>query len=506
MLKKLKILLFSTILFFMVNLCFGSTILETGNFVLFMDNYLRTDLVSFKNVVDLDSSNKDDATTYLGIDYSIGFRSEFKNNGLKFYLKLERNGPYDYGAPLFVHNTLTTSGGRIEAYRNDELLPQLEEFWLDAPLVDNFRFKIGLYAYGVGNGFSLNGGYENYGFTFSKELEEFSWRFYYCRPDASYKNHLGPRIRQEEEQGILYEHNAANFFATDIKLSGQKYSLQPYVGVLTDYTSADKRDNSFATPVNRDILGTIGFASQRKYNDLSLNLEIARNFGKAESINPENKDVAHTGYLVYTGLEYEVGKFKPSFSFLVSSGNKAALDTASNQDETLTSGKNRVFSYYSPLNKNLGDSISSSNVDMLPLVAMGGGYGLNYGIPRPKTFSSGDFENLFMPCLGFDFDITEKLCIGLYGYYLGSFEKGTGMLNGQAKYLSRDLGKELDLFIDYEISKNILVSLLGGYFFPGRYYKEERDDINGSLFTPYVRGDGSIDNAYQLELVVEFKF
>lgn len=501
-----KTILFLTGIFLIVGSCFGYTISETENFVLFMDNYLRTDLVSFKNVGDLDSGNKDDAAAYYGIDYSLAFSQEFKNGGVKSYLKLERNGPYDYSAPLFVHNTLMISGGRIEAYRNDELLPQLEEFWLDAPLVDNYRFKIGLYAYAVGNGFSLNGGYENYGFTISKELAEFNWRFYYCRPELSYKNHLGPRIHQEEEQGILYEHNAANFFATDIKLSGQKYCLQPYVGVLTDYTSADKRDNSFTTPVNRDILGTIGFAAGHKYNDLSLNLEIARNFGKAESINFDDKDVVHTGYLAYTGLEYEVGKFKPSFSFLVSSGNKATLDTASNQDETLTSGKNRAFSYSSPLNKNLGDSISSSNVDMLPIVAMGGGYGLNYGIPRPKTFSSGDFENLLMPSFGFDFDITEKLCIGLYGYYLSSFEKGTGMLNGQAKYLSRDLGKELDLFIDYKISKNILASLLGGYFFPGRYYKEERDDIDGSLLSPYVRGDGKVDNAYQIELAMELKF
>jgi len=50
------------------------------------------------------------------------------------------------------------------------------------------------------------------------------------------------------------------------------------------------------------------------------------------------------------------------------------------------------------------------------------------------------------------------------------------------------------------------VSLLGGYFFPGRYYKELRDDTTGSLFSPFVRGDGSPDCAYQLELSMELKF
>lgn len=501
-----NVLALLAVIFFLKGSCFASPLLETESFTLSMESYLRKDFVSFKNVVDLDSRNSDDTTTYLGIDYSLGFKSEFKDKGPIFFLKLERNGPWDYSAPLFVHNTLMNSGGVIEEYRNDELLPNLEEFWLDTPILNNFRIKAGLYTYEVGNGFSLNGGYENYGFMIYKELEDFSWRLYYCRPDMVYKNHLGSRIRQDEEQGIDYEHNAANFFATDFKFELGENSLQPYIGVLADYTSSGKRDNSFTAPIKRDILGTIGLAWDREYDNLSFALEVAHNFGKAKSIDPAYKDVYHTGYLFYTGLDYRIDKFIPFFGFLLCSGNKVTKEAVKNQDETLTSGKNRAFSYYSPLNKNLGDSISSSNVDMLPIVAMGGGYGLNYGIPRPKTFSPGDFENLIMPSLGFDFNPTEKLCISLYGYYLSSFERGLGLLNEEVRYLSKDLGYELDLFIDYKLNKNTLISILGGYFFPGRYYKEERDDTDGSLFNPFVRGDGNIDAAYQIELSVEFHF
>jgi hypothetical protein len=111
-----------------------------------------------------------------------------------------------------------------------------------------------------------------------------------------------------------------------------------------------------------------------------------------------------------------------------------------------------------------------------------------------------------MPSLGLDFNATEKLCIGLYGYYLSSFEKPVGILNGEARYLSRDLGHELDLFIDYKLNQNILISLLGGCFFPGGYYKERRDDKDGSLLSPFVRGGGNADPAYQVELALEFKF
>ena len=88
---------------------------------------------------------------------------------------------------------------------------------------------------------------------------------------------------------------------------------------------------------------------------------------------------------------------------------------------------------------------------MLPIVAMGGGYGLNYGVPRPKTFSSGDFENLIMPSVGFDYNFTDKLCVSLYGYYLSAFNRPVGTLGGKGKFLSRDLGYETDLFREHRI-------------------------------------------------------
>jgi len=501
-----KTLFVFIIVFLLKAACFSSVLTENDRFIFCLETYLRNDLVSFENTVDLDNKNSDDSSIYLGIDYSFGFDLKAKENGPEFFLKLERNGPWDYSAPLFIHNTLMTSGERIERYRNDELLPQVEEFWLDTPLPESLGLKIGLYTYEVGNGFSLNGSFENYGLTIYRESENFKWDLYYCRPDLNYKNHLGPRIKQEEEAGIDYEHGAANFFSADLKINKDSWSLEPYVGVLADYTSAGKRDNSFSAPVKKDIFGTAGLAYNIKGNNITWSMEAARNFGKAESQDPAYKDIYHTGYLFYSKIGYEKERFKPNFSFLISSGNKVTLDMAQNGKDTLTSGRNRAFGYISPTNNNLDDSVSGSHTDIRPLVAMGCGYGLNYGVPRPSTFASSDFDNLILPALGFDFDITKKLTLGLYGYYLRSFERGVGMLNSQPKYLSRDLGKEIDLFLDYQLNGNVLISLAGGYFVPGKYYKEERDDKGGSLFSPYVRGDGKADNAYQIELSVELKY
>jgi len=502
--RAIIILLF--IIFAFQEFCFGTPLLETENLNLFLYSYLRKDLVAFNNVTDLDSNNDDDTTIYLGIDYSLAFDLQFKENNSKFYLKLERNGPFDYNLPLFVHNTLMTSGGVIEKYHNDELLPQLEEFWFDIPLLNTFRFKGGLYSYEVGYGFSLNGGYENYGFSIYRQSEDSTWRFYYCSPEIVYKNHLGPRIRQDEEQGVLYNPGAYNFFASDIKLQKEKYSLNPYVGILTDYTSCGKRDNLFSAPIEKEILGTAGIFWELENEPFSFKSEFAHNFGKAESSDASYNDITHTGYLFYAGVEYSLNKFTPSAQFLIGSGNKVSEDAALNQEATLASSKNRAFSSYSPLNLNLGDSISPAHSDIRPIVAMGSGNGLNYGIPRPGSLAASDFDNIIILSLGINYNLTENLSLGLFGYYLRSPEKAAGMLNGSPKYLSQELGNELDLLIDFTVNENILISFLGGYFSPGQYYKEERDDVDSSLLSPYLRGDGGADCAYHIELAAEFQF
>ena len=250
----------------------------------------------------------------------------------------------------------------------------------------------------------------------------------------------------------------------------------------------------------------MGCALNLKRDNLSIAIEAARNFGKGQSSNPEFKDVYHTGYMFYMDIDYSLGKVTPSLQFFLGSGNKVSLEDATTQATTLTSGKNRAFSYGSPLNDNLSDSISATHSDIRPVVAMGSGYGLNYGVPRPRTFAISDFDNIVIISPNFNLELAKNLSIGLYGYYLRSFERGVGTLNGKAKRLSYELGYEADLSIDYKLNKNILISFLGGYFIPGKYFREERDDTEGSLFTPFVRGDGGANSAYQIEMSVELQF
>jgi len=470
------------------------------------EGYFRQDIVSFSNCWDLNKKAKDDRSTYFGLDYSFSLTKEWKTSGAKLYLKLERNGPYDYDMPLFVHNTLKTSSAEVASYRNEELLPQLEEFWWDVPIFGQAHLKSGLFSYDVGEGFSLNGGYENFGLLVYQGKENFSWRLYYCRPDIVYKNPLGPHILQEESQGIDYEPNAANFLAADIKIIHGQRTVQPYVGTLIDYTSSEKRQSLFAAPIERDILGTLGIYWKEGLGRFNFVFELAHNFGQAKTKNSDYKDIIHTGYLFYQKIEYSLPKMSYFLQFLLASGNKVDLESAVNQDEKLVTGKNRAFSYYSLANLNLGDSISSLNSDSRPIVSMGTGYGLNYGLSRPGSFSAADFDNIILPAIGIKLDFTPWICLQLSGYYLRCFEPGVGVFNGQPKRLSRELGYEIDSILDFRISKNTVFTIMGGYFLPGQYYKELRDDTDGSLLSPFVRGDGKADPAYQIELAWEFSF
>jgi hypothetical protein len=367
------------------------------------------------------------------------------------------------------------------------------------------RIKSGLFAYEVGHGIGLGGAYENYGTQFYHYGELVDWSLYYCRPDYASKLILGPKIRQEEEQGIDYEHSVANFLAADITFSKEPFSLQLYNGYLLDHTG-DKRTNNFAAPTHSEWLGTIGASFDFEGEHAFLGLEAARNIGRAESQDPAFESVEHAGYMLYAEGGYEISRFTPHASFLLASGNKIQREMVEAGDTVLVSGKNRAFSVFSPINTNLADSLYSS-FDNVPLVAMGNGWGLNYGVARPGTF--GDpivLENLILVGAGVDYQITEKFSLAFDWWYLRAKEPGFGQLGGETRRLSRDLGHELDLSCEFALTDYLTLGVLSGYFMPGSYYQENRDDTAGSLFSPFVRGDGEADAAYQVELYMTIEF
>lgn len=483
-------------------------ILESDTYTFTAEPYERTDFIMMENAVDLDTKIRDDRVQYIGIDYHAAFDIQIKNNGPELYFMLERRGVYDYDTPVIIHNTLQTYLGKIGPYTNAELLPKMSKCWIDLPLSPEkpIHIKTGLFTYGVGHGVALTGSYENYGVELSAVGENVTWRSYYCWPDISNKPFIGPYIKQEKPQGIDYEHSKAYFFATDMTITVlEKSVIQPYIGALLDLTDT-KRLNLFQTPTRQDCLATAGISGDLVFDKLTIGLEFAQNFGGAQSSDGNFPDVIHCGHAFFAEGTYDLGRIVPRAQFVYSSGNKLTTDMITNGDTLYPSGKNCGFSTYSPLNAYLADSIYAE-LENAPLVAMGGGVGLNYGVPRPTTFLDPRIlENIILCGVGFDYKTTKNISCTFAWWYLANAERGIGMYNNVPKVLSPDLGNEVDLYVNYKVNERVKFLISSGIYFPGAAYREERTDTRGSLFTPYVRGDGKPDPAYQLEAGFEITF
>lgn len=509
--SRLNIVLAVSLLAGTVSLAGGAfaetKVMEGDSYIMTASPYFRTDFNMMENSVDLDTKIRDDRVQYIGIDYSLSFDLEFKNDGPEVFLKIQRNGLYDYDAPVIINNTLQTYLGKVHPYKNAELLPEVREYWIDVPVYtpQDVRLKPGLFMHEVGHGISLNGNYQNYGIELYTDSDDFRWNIYTCWPDYENKPLLGPYIKQEKPQMIDYEHGKTYFLSTDLKVSKEKVSVQPYVGLLMDY-SVGKRLDLFQTPTDEDILGTVGVSWDFNFDKFSFSAEYARNFGRARSSQAGLPDVDHRGYAVYADASYSFGKFTPVSRFIFASGNKLTTDMITNGDTTYTGSKNNAFSVYSPMNGYLADSVYPS-ITTLPIVAMGNGNAMNYGVRHAGTFGDpAQIENLVLVDLGFTYNPHEKINIGFDWWYLANAQKGIGMYNNVPKVISPELGNEVDIFFEWLATKNIALGVVGGIFLPGPAYREERTDVNGSLFTPYVRGDGKADPAYQLEMSMEMSF
>lgn len=483
--------------------CFADTqLLKTDDLTETLSAELRTDFISSANTVDLDNKIKTDDYAYLAYEYSFKFDLRYKET-VEFFLKFETIGPGKSDAPLLSDKKILNYTGYVGDYQGAENLPRIREYWMDSGLPYlPIRFKGGLFRYSVGKGLT-SGFYENYGITLYNENDKFKGRFHYEQPDLTNRIILGPHIKQEKLQGIDYQPNAANLYAFDMEIPfSKKNSIWPYLILLVDRTSDGKRTRVFDTPTDKDMLGTFGFNLNLNLNNLSFGFETARNFGKAVSSDDNFPDVEHKGFLVYADSSYDFGFFSPRMSVLVASGNKVTEEDFSRG--SYLSKSNKAFSVYSPMNINLSDSVYPYS-GFGPLVAMGNGYGLNNGVPRPTTFDDPYLpENIIMPNAGIDFIPTDKLKVSLDLWFLKSYKKGWGSFL-DAKGLDRGVGKEFDLFVNYDVNRNFNLSLFGGYFVPGNYYKESRDDMR-NVFSPLVRGDGEADDAWQLELSATVTF
>ena len=464
------------------------------------EGYLRISGNTLGNNLDLDK-DKSDGVTYMGYTFDMKFKVDYKES-LTSLVRFESNGPFDFDAPILSDNKIDTLFGEVDNYSFPEVIPRVEEYWVDSVVYNlPVKFKIGQYPYQVGNGYALSGYYENYGLSVYTTNEDFNWTVYYAKPDIENKIILGPQVPQEKALDVEYD-SRAHFMSFNAIIKRNGYSFQPYIGLLHDTTPSNQRVNSYPVFVNEDNLGTVGIDIDKEFDKLSIGFEVAKNFGKANVIG-DSSDIIHKGYMAYADVSYNFEKIIPRSKLLISSGNKMDADDV--LSGLFTSRSNNAFSVYSPTNANLSDTIYPAAYG--PYLATGGGSAFNYGIARPSIFGDTyQLNDLILPNIGVDMQVTEKWSVSIDYWYLRSFEHAIGTRNDRAITLSSDLGHELDFYNSYDLTEYISFNLLTGVFFPGKYYHEKRDDEDILGLAPTPRSDGGADIAYQIEFATEIKF
>ena len=479
---------------------------EDPELCVFSDAELRLSYIALGHVQTLDHDDKNDVQNYMGYQWNAGVGAVYKED-YEGYIKIASYGPTYFDAPIAPYGPVHTGAGDVGEYWGKKLLPRLHEWWIDMPVWGTpLRVKTGLFQHAVASGLALGGFYNNYGVNLYYDSPQIDWTFRFTVPDIEQKWYLGPKLIAEKEVFNIRYDSKAYFFETDMTVTIGDLILQPYLGLLCDMTPWARRNGAYAQRIDREYLGTYGGKVDLSVGDFLLEAEAAGNFGKAYSVDADQPDITHCGYMFWLGASYNYSeKITPRARFYYISGNEFT-------GEDITAGgimgpKNREFSVYSPTNSNLADTHYQA-FDSGPVVFASMGNGMNTGIPRPNTF--GDpyiMTNLIAPDIGIDINPTDRLSVSFDYWYLHAATPPVGVDMGGATYtLPRFLGNEIDLSVEYTITENIMVSFLGGIFFPGEYYRQERGDGDALSVIGAPRFDGGASNAWQAETAITLSY
>ena len=100
------------------------------NLKLSVENHLRLSGNLLGNNLDLNSDNSSDSLAYMGYTYDTKVNIKYKEY-LTSFVKLESNGPFDFDAPIVSDKKVNTRFGAVDNYSFPEVIPRVEEYWID---------------------------------------------------------------------------------------------------------------------------------------------------------------------------------------------------------------------------------------------------------------------------------------------------------------------------------------------------------------------------------------
>lgn len=495
---------------------------------------LRLSYQRANNTGDL-KGNEGDSLEYGSYIYNLPISIQY-GTMFRFFTKITGEGPSHYAAPL---KDLTTSVEGANVNRNGSgdsvFYPWLAEAWIQLYTTPNHSLQVGQSPYKVGNGYALGGQYNHYGLTYLYEKGRNNVRLRYSLLD---RENAYSEIRKKTNSKWLGRSAdsdaymiAADILFQPVKRKSFSLTFQPYGGFLHDQTPLESRAQpGYFANIKTTVVGgtavytyqpykakldeilTYGLSTTFDSPYLTVNLEYAKNGGKTtgQENNQNWGDITHSGYLFHSEVKAHAGMFTPRAKLVLASGNEVnTTDPTNYYNATLKRNENKAFSVFSPLNTNLVDS--HAHGAPVPVVAMAGGYTMNYGIRRPGTFNDPHvWENLSAYDFGLNIVPHSKVFLMTDFWILKAMNAAIGQDSSNTiKQLSKDLGSEIDFYATYSITHSLSVGAHGGLFMPGDYYKTVRTDLQGDRngeISQTVRADGSAENAHQVEFFVTYKF
>ncbi len=430
---------------------------------------------------------------YPGYLYNLNFY--LKNNSFNLVLSLKNATASGYAIPIY-NKGIETIYMKTSKTQIEDFIPYVNRLFFNLSTSNKkIKFKVGLFKEKNQFFYLLNNKYSNYGISLSLDNFNYEAKLHFELPDYNNKWVLGKR--NYAGKSFIFNHTKAKFYSLYLGKMIKGFSIAYYVSYLNDNTDPEYRTGMLQGSVFQDKLYTTAITVNFGHPLFFTKIEFLKNFGNSLS---KLRKIKHKGHLFYFDQYFFTGIVNLGFELIYATGPKLSK---SQYGEPQWNFDNYSFSFYSPFNLNLFDTRYPFYYSSI--ISGGGGYGLNYGIPRPGIFSDPHLiENVKIYKLYFEVPFRENFSLLLNYYWLRTYFPPLGMFNNEIIKLPSQLGREFDIIAFYKFNKVITSNLLFGYFKKGAYYKAKRDDNNPWGIYPIV--ENLPDNLYQIEFLITISF
>lgn len=267
--------------------------------------------------------------------------------------------------------------------------------------------------------------------------------------------------------GANHNEDDTNVYALLFSLKGGGFNLSGDATYLDDQNAVDKGLHfwNYGVRTNSKI-GPIGFKADIEYQSGKAKNDVTATIGETK----------YKGYALLAGINFDMNPITLDAEMVVGSGDSNSADNKSKQFVTSLSSTQYYTYVYDYRARTAGT---------------GGPAAAASALGAPST----GIANTTYYKVGASAKPTKDLSASLNLYWL----KATKAVSTGNNYTKRDIGKEIDAKIVYQIEKNLVYFVEGGYLMAGDLYKNiTENDTSGNPKSP--------DNAYAVRHGVTLTF